>query len=93
MMIRSRYEEDWDALSGYFAVSAGTNTNSKSKCYSQSETCNELHYYDPAVVVTYGLRISTRESPQRFRVGTNAVQSPSANITPSTRIFIEKRKG
>ena len=32
-------------------------TISKSKCYIQSATCNELHYYKPSVVVTYGLRI------------------------------------
>ena len=25
-------------------------TISKSKCYSQSETCNKLHYYEPSVV-------------------------------------------
>ena len=32
-------------------------TIAKSKCYIQSATCNELHYYKPSVVVTYGLRI------------------------------------
>ena len=34
-----------------------TYTISKSKCYSRYETRNELRYYEPPVLVTYGLRI------------------------------------
>ena len=37
-----------------------TYTISKSKCYTRFKTCNELHYYEPPILVTYGLRISIR---------------------------------
>ena len=37
-------------------------TISKSKCYSRSETRNELRYYKPAFLVTHGSRISITPS-------------------------------
>ena len=35
-------------------------TISKSECYNQSEALNELHYYEPPMIVNYRFRISMR---------------------------------
>ncbi len=39
------------------SLDLSAHTISKSKCYSRYETRNELRYYEPPVLVTYGLRI------------------------------------
>ena len=63
------------------AIENPTHTNSKSKCYSRSETCNELHYYEPLMIVTYRFGIGVRYNG--IRRGEVASPNGLGNPTPT----------
>ena len=64
---------------------ATSHTNSKSKCYIQSATCNELHYYEPSVVVTYGLRIGITTISLSLFLSVSAYAQPAHIPDPNLR--------
>ncbi len=58
-------------------MNRSTNPISKSICYNRFETRNELRYYEPPVLVTYGLRIGIKRKAQ-------------AALNPHSRASVEK---